>query len=224
VLAPGIRIGFVITTPDLIDRLAAYRSFADLQGDAVLEYAMADLFDDGLIQRHVRRMLRIYRSRLEALSDGLQHHLGGFLTFRRPSGGTAIWVRMRDAQTLTAWSHAARRAGVLFDVGSAFTLDGVATARARLGFACLTEDELKEAVRCLATAAQAVRARAFTVGKRTPLTKWSKRSTSGLRCYQIPSGSRSSSWDECRGGGAFRYAIRRDPVTRRIAVSASLTH
>jgi hypothetical protein len=46
----------------------SYRSIHDLQGDHVLEAAVADLFEDGLIQRHVRKMRRVYRARLEALA------------------------------------------------------------------------------------------------------------------------------------------------------------
>jgi len=160
VLAPGLRLGFVVGASDLIERLIAYRSFVDLQGDAVLECAIAELLDDGLIQRHVRKTRRIYQSRLQALATALRQQLGDFLTFRDPSGGTAIWVRARDARTMTDWSEAARNCGVVFDAGSAFTLNGAATPGARLGFACLTEEELIQAVRRLVTAMGRVRRRA----------------------------------------------------------------
>jgi GntR family transcriptional regulator/MocR family aminotransferase len=159
VLAPGLRLGFVVAADDFIERLVAYRSFIDLQGDAVLECAIADLLDEGLIQRHVRKTLRIYRSRLHTLAAALRQRLGEFLTFRYPSGGTAIWVRTRDARTMTDWAEAARRHDVEFDAGAAFTLSGAPTPGARLGFACLTEDELTEAVRRLAAAAVDLRRR-----------------------------------------------------------------
>ena len=54
VVAPGLRLGFMAAPKDLIERLVAYRSFADLQGDPVLECAVAELFEDGLLQRHVQ--------------------------------------------------------------------------------------------------------------------------------------------------------------------------
>ena len=161
VLAPGLRLGFVVGASDLIERLIAYRSFVDLQGDAVLECAIAELLDDGLIQRHVRKTRRIYQSRLQSLATALRQQLGDFLTFRDPSGGTAIWVRARDARTMTDWAEAARNCGVVFDAGSAFTLNGVPTPGARLGFACLTDEELIQAVRRLVTAMGRVRRRAL---------------------------------------------------------------
>jgi GntR family transcriptional regulator/MocR family aminotransferase len=153
VLAPGLRLGFIAAPPNLIEQLVAYRSFIDLQGDHVLESAIADLLEDGLIQRHVHKMRRAYRARLEVLASALRRQLGDFLTFREPSGGTAIWVRTRSAQVMARWTRASRDRGVLFDAGPAFTWTGAAVPGARLGFANLTEEELERAVRVLAAAA-----------------------------------------------------------------------
>jgi GntR family transcriptional regulator / MocR family aminotransferase len=154
VVAPGLRLGYVAAPKDLIERLVAYRSFADLQGDPVLECAVAELFEDGLIQRHVRRMRRLYRERLTTLTSALRSQLGDFVSFREPSGGTAIWVRTRDAQMMARWAHAARKRGVFFDTGPAFTINRTHTPGARLGFACLTDREIREAVSRLAVAAR----------------------------------------------------------------------
>jgi GntR family transcriptional regulator/MocR family aminotransferase len=152
VLAPALRLGFVVAPPDLIARLVAYRSFLDLQGDPVLECAIAELLDEGLIQRHVRKVRRIYHSRRDVLVAALRRQLGDFLSFSEPPGGTAVWVRTRDARTTTRWAKRARELGVVFDAGSAFTVNGTASPGARLGFACLTDDELALAVRRLAAA------------------------------------------------------------------------
>jgi GntR family transcriptional regulator/MocR family aminotransferase len=159
VLAPGLRVGFVVAAPDLIKRLSAYRSFIDLQGDAVLECAVAELLEEGLIQRHVRKMRRIYRERRRVLVSELRTHLDGFLTLREPSGGTAVWVKTRDARTMTRWAQAARDRGVVFDHGGAFTLNRAAMAGARLGFACLTDGEIRHATTRLVAAAGTVQRR-----------------------------------------------------------------
>jgi GntR family transcriptional regulator/MocR family aminotransferase len=152
ILAPGLRLGFVVGAPDLIERLVAYRSFVDLQGDAVLECAIAELLDEGLIQRHVRKTRRIYELRLRTLALALRRQLDGFVSFHVPSGGTAIWVKTRHPRVTTVWTQAARGCGVIFDAGSAFTLSGAPIRGARIGFACLTEDELIEGVRRLVKA------------------------------------------------------------------------
>jgi GntR family transcriptional regulator/MocR family aminotransferase len=161
VLAPGVRLGFVAAPSDLIEQLIAYRSFVDLQGDHVLESAIAQMLEDGLIQRHVRKMRRVYRARLDTLAAALRQHLGDFLTFHEPSGGTAIWVRTRSSRMMVQWERAARDRGVVFDAGGAFMLNGAPAPGARLGFACLTQDELGRAVKALAAAASFVRSRSY---------------------------------------------------------------
>jgi GntR family transcriptional regulator/MocR family aminotransferase len=162
VLAPGLRLGFVAAPSDLIEQLIAYRSFIDLQGDHVLECAIAQMLEDGLIQRHVRKMRRVYRARLVTLAGALRQELGDFVTFREPSGGTAIWVRTRSTQMMVQWARAARDRGVVFDADGAFTLNGAAAPGARLGFACLTEGELGRAIKALAAAAASVRSRSHS--------------------------------------------------------------
>ena len=160
VLAPGLRLGFVAAPPDLIEQLIAYRSFVDLQGDHVLECAIAQMLEEGLIQRHVRKMRRVYHARLGALVAALRQQLGHFLV-REPSGGTAIWVRTRSRSSDGPVGARGSRPRRQFDAGGAFTLSGAPTAGARLGFACLTEDELGRAVKTLATAASFVRSRSY---------------------------------------------------------------
>jgi GntR family transcriptional regulator/MocR family aminotransferase len=153
VLAPGLRLGFVAAPPNLIERLVAYRSFVDLQGDPVLESAIAELLDEGLLQRHVRKMRRVYERRLEVLVSALRRQLGDFVTFHVPSGGTAIWVRTNTAHTMARWSDASRATGAAFDPPTDYSFRPAQAAGARLGFASLTEDELRQAVARLATAA-----------------------------------------------------------------------
>ncbi|HEX2454025.1 MAG TPA: PLP-dependent aminotransferase family protein [Vicinamibacterales bacterium] len=164
VLAPGLRLGFVAAPPNLIARLIAHRSFIDLHGDPVLESAIAELLDEGLIQRHVRKMRRVYQRRLEILASALRQ-LGDFVRYRVPSGGTAIWVKTKDSQTMMRWSEASRANRVAFDPPSDYNVSPIQATGARLGFASLTEDELRQAVNRLASAAtvtQGLRARKRT--------------------------------------------------------------
>ena len=62
---------------------------------------------------------------------------------------------------MVQWARAARDRGVVFDAGGAFTLNGAPAPGARLGFACLTEDEIGRAVKALAAAASFVRSRSY---------------------------------------------------------------
>jgi GntR family transcriptional regulator/MocR family aminotransferase len=153
VLAPGLRLGYVIAPAVLIERLARDRFVVDRQGDHVVERAAAELLDDGTVARHVRRAKRIYEGRRDLLVDALERAFGGKIEVKRPSGGMALWVRVHGpAEVATEWEGRARQAGVSFAAGQSFTFDGRPIPFARFGFAMLDEGEIAEAVRRLAKA------------------------------------------------------------------------
>ncbi len=153
VLAPGIRLGFVVAPPSLIEQLTRYRSCIDYHGDHVVEAAVADLIEDGELQRHMNRTRRIYKGRRDCLVDGLQTKLGDALAFELPPGGMAIWATVNLTGSVDAWAKRAERFGVTFSPASRFTFDGSKRQHARFGFAPVNEPEIRRAVSILAQTA-----------------------------------------------------------------------
>lgn len=152
VLAPGLRLGFLLGPPDLIDAALRVRHHNDRQGDAVLERAVADLVEDGELERHLRRMRRIYRARRDALGSSLRAHLSGALTFEVPSGGIGLWARVAEGIDDEVWVAGARAAGVGLRPGRELHVEGARTPGLRLVFSGMDEAELDQAVRALAAA------------------------------------------------------------------------
>lgn len=152
ILAPGLRLGFVAGPRALVDALAARRETADGQGDQVVQRAAAELLEDGLLQRHARKMRRIYEARRAALARALRQHLAGAVAFDLPAGGMSLWLRVDPAIDTEAWAAQAQQAGVGITTGRAFDFRGRPQSSLRLGFSALNEQELEEAVRRLAQA------------------------------------------------------------------------
>jgi GntR family transcriptional regulator/MocR family aminotransferase len=152
ILAPGLRIGFVVAPAPLVDRLATLRSFVDRQGDRAVERAVAELLEDGDVQRHARRVRRIYEARRDTLAEALRGELGEALSFEVPAGGMALWAQVAEGIDVDAWSARALEKGVGFYPGRRFAFDGRRRPFTRLGFAALDEKELGEAVRRMAAA------------------------------------------------------------------------
>ncbi len=159
VLAPGLRIGFVVSTHDVAQRIAGYRTFVDHQGDRVLERAVAELITNGDIERHARRIRRVYSARRDVLAHALAQHLPA-LQFTKPAGGLAIWGRLPGVDA-EAWARRGLDEDVSFQPASHFACGKVPLDFVRLGFAVCTEPQLLQAVqamaRALATTARAGR-------------------------------------------------------------------
>lgn len=152
ILAPGLRIGFVVAPRAVIDRMTSLRITGDYQGDLAIECAVAELFETGEIGRHVRRMLRAYRARRDALVAALRRELSATVEVDVPSGGMALWARVADDIDVDEWSHRALSLGVSFRSGRPYHFTGESVPFARLGFSFHNEEELAEAVQLMARA------------------------------------------------------------------------
>ncbi|MBK8254403.1 MAG: PLP-dependent aminotransferase family protein [Polyangiaceae bacterium] len=146
ILAPALRVGFLVAPEPFILRAAAMRATMDRQGDRPVETAVAELIEDGAVQRHVRRMRGHYAKRREALAGALARHLGAAVRFDLPQGGMAIWVEVDSTINVEKWAENARAQGVIATTAKRFAFDGRARNFFRLGFANLNEKEIEEGV------------------------------------------------------------------------------
>ena len=157
VLAPGLRVGFLVAPQPVVDRVSALRVASDLQGDLAVQRAVAELFERGEFGRHVRRMRRVYRARRDALAQALRATLGGVLEFEVPAGGMAIWANVDPNIDLDDWALCASSLGVAFRGARPYNFADEGIPNARLGFSFHNEQELGEAVARMAKALMTVR-------------------------------------------------------------------
>ena len=151
-LAPGLSTGFVVAPPSVLERLVSLRAASDAQGDAAVECAIAELFEDGELLRHAFRMRRIYAARRDALAAALNRHLGSALQFRIPDGGMALWARAGAGIDVADWARAGQREGVQFFDSRRYDFLQREQPFVRLGFTYNDEAELNEAARRMARA------------------------------------------------------------------------
>ena len=147
-----------------------YRALLDTQGDRVLESAVAELLEDGEVQRHVRRVRRINRVRRDATAALLRSELGDAVSVVKPVGGTAFWVRVAADVDLDRWRRMAADQELIFETGDRFAFDGRPLPYIRIGYAGYRETEMAEAIRRLAGALSAVRVNRRTHAHKTIAT------------------------------------------------------
>ena len=152
-LAPGVRLSFLVVPQALAERFAKARQRLDWQGDPILEWAVSELFVDGEITRHVRRVHKACQDRREALMEALRFGLPDRLAFAQDRGGMGLWIRgvdqLADPERFQIWVRACGLNGIKFRPGSYFDLDGRNQAATRLGFMAHTPEELQNAVSLL---------------------------------------------------------------------------
>ena len=152
ILAPGLRVGYVVAPPPMLRNMSAIRSLLDLQGDRATEAAIATLIEDGELQRHVARVRRVYANRREILANSLRRTFGDQVEFTLAPGGMALWVHLLDSIDVEAWARRSVQHGVSWYTGRRYSFDDRPHPFARFNFASLNERELPEAVKRMAAA------------------------------------------------------------------------
>lgn len=156
IIYPGIRIGFIVAPPKLVNELVKYRRILDRQGDHVMERAIANMIREGSLQRYLRKSKKVYKRRKEYFCRQLRERFSSFLDFREPEGGMAVWVQFRKAFPLPEVALRCREQGLYISNGKAYNPPGRQLNACRMGFASMSEEEIKKACDILEKVLQAL--------------------------------------------------------------------
>ncbi|BAQ67654.1 GntR family transcriptional regulator [Rhodovulum sulfidophilum] len=156
-LFPGLRIGYVVLPPQLVQPMTVARTLLDGHTTSMAQLTLARFMEGGHFGAHVRTMRGIYAQRLAVLSDLVRSHLSDFVDPRIPIGGLQMPCVLTCEISERAAIEAARRVGVELTGLSALHAAGDGKAGFLMGFAAYTPAELEVAVRKLETALKMVR-------------------------------------------------------------------
>jgi GntR family transcriptional regulator/MocR family aminotransferase len=152
VLAPGLRLGYVVAAERVVERCAAEILLIDRQGNQLTELAVGELMASGELHRHIRRALKIYQARRDFTAACLAERLGGRAQFDLPAGGIALWLRFAPWVDMERLVEDCAGQGLRISNGQIFTQDPEPVQALRLGFGHLTERELDSGIQRLAAA------------------------------------------------------------------------
>ena len=141
-VAPVFRIGYLIAPKEFIDEAAQLRRIVDRQGDALLELTFAEFIKSGDLDRHIRKVLRIYEARRDLFCRLLDQELGDFFSFEIPKGGMAIWVKLNKKYNWDAVSRIAKDYALYIGDWQRYDRGGTNHNAIRIGFATYNEEEL----------------------------------------------------------------------------------
>lgn len=148
-IAPPIRVGYIIAPANFIEQAAQLRRMIDVRGDSLLEEALAFLFKQGDMQKHLKRSVKLYHQRRDILCRLLEQELGDIVSFTKPQGGLALWTKFRDDYPLPVIAARAAKNGLMINDGRMYDVDDQRFNALRIGFASMNEKELEEAVHLL---------------------------------------------------------------------------
>ncbi|TWV95106.1 aminotransferase class I/II-fold pyridoxal phosphate-dependent enzyme [Chitinophaga pinensis] len=139
-----MRLGYLIAGEAFVEKVAQVKKVIDLRGDLLFEDALAALFEEGVIQRHIRKSLKLYQQRRDLFCELLEKELGTYVRFRKPDGGMAVWVQFDSKFKLSVIAARAGEMGLKMSDGTAYDPVADSLNGLRMGFASLNEKEMKK--------------------------------------------------------------------------------
>lgn len=147
--SPAFRMGYLVAAENVVEHLANVRMLLDRQGDHILDNAMAELLNDGTVQRYLRKALAVYEERRDLFCDLLSHELKDVLSFTIPEGGMTVWTEFDPSINLGLLAGKAQRKSLYISSGISGQYPGYNSNGTRLGFASSSKEELLKSVEIL---------------------------------------------------------------------------
>ena len=156
VLSPGLRIGWLIGPPDLLQRASMCKQFSDAHTSTFAQVTAAHYLKSGYLPANLERVRRVYSERASAMGAALQRELAEAFSFTQPQGGLFIWGRLTGAggrgNDAQKFAHAAITHQVALVPGHPFFADQADRSSLRLSFATSNTERIEEGVKRLGRA------------------------------------------------------------------------
>jgi 2-aminoadipate transaminase len=157
VLAPGLRLGFIVSPKAVYPKLLQAKQAADLHSPGFNQRLIAEVMKNGFLDRHVPTIRALYKSQRDAMLNALalefpQGEPDKTLTWNSPAGGMFLWARLPKGMSAVDLLPFAVEQGVAFVPGAPFYADHEDPRTLRLSFVTPSVEEIHRGVAALAAA------------------------------------------------------------------------
>ena len=161
VLAPGLRLGYVVAPQAIYPKLLQAKQAADLHSPSFNQRLVAEVLKDGFLERHVPTIRALYKRQRDAMHAALERELASLgVTWSRPDGGMFLWARLPEGMNAIDLLPEAVERNVAFVPGAAFYAEAPDTRTLRLSFVTASPAQIDAGIKALADAVRARLARA----------------------------------------------------------------
>ena len=151
ILAPGLRLGYLVAPTPLYPKLLQAKQAADLHSPSFNQRIVFEVIRNGMLASHVPRIRALYKAQRDAMLAALSREMSGLdVQWTCPQGGMFIWLQLPPAVNAAALLPQAVKAGMAFVPGSAFYADQPQNNTLRLSFVTADRPAIDQAIQILA--------------------------------------------------------------------------
>jgi 2-aminoadipate transaminase len=151
VLAPGLRLGYIVAPQSIFPKLLQAKQAADLHSPGFNQRMVAEVMKDGFLDRHVPTIRALYKSQRDAMLAALTREMKDVgLEWNTPDGGMFLWARLPEGMSAIELLPKAVDKGVAFVPGAPFYAQEPDARTLRLSFVTATTEQIATGIAALA--------------------------------------------------------------------------
>lgn len=146
ILAPGIRLAWVIAPPEVIRKMVTAKQGADLNTSTFNQLVAHEVGRGGFIDKHVQTICKVYHERRDVMLDALEEHMPEGVHWTHPQGGLFLWVTLPEWMNTVEIFKDAVVEKVAFVPGISFYPTGGGQNTMRLNFSYSKPEKINEGI------------------------------------------------------------------------------
>lgn len=144
ILAPGIRLAWVIAPPEVIAKMVQAKQGADLHTSTFNQIVAYEVGHKGFLDKHVLTIREVYRQRRDVMLDALEEHMPQGVRWTHPLGGLFLWATLPEKMNSAEILKEAVKEKVAFVPGTSFFAQGGGLNTMRLNFSNAKPEMINE--------------------------------------------------------------------------------
>jgi len=146
ILAPGLRLGWVIAPKEVISKLVMAKQGADLHTATFNQVVAYEVSRHGFIDEHVKKIVAVYKERRDVMLESLEENMPEGVHWTHPKGGLFLWATLPECIDTTQLLATALEQNVAFVPGTSFFANGGGQNTMRLNFSMMPPERINEGI------------------------------------------------------------------------------
>ena len=151
VFAPGLRLGWMIAAPEILDKVYVCKQALDLCPPVLDQYLAAEWLSSGELDRNLEKTRELYRGKRDLMISMLEKYMPEGVSWTHPEGGLFLFLTLPEHIDTVALYDKALAAGVAYVAGSFFYANGTHRNTMRLSYSFIDDEKIEGGIRILAS-------------------------------------------------------------------------
>lgn len=147
---PGMRIGWVVASPEILSKYVVVKQGADLQCSTIAQREINRFLEMYDLDAHIANIIKVYRKRRDLMLETMEKEFPEGVTFTRPQGGLFTWVTFPAHLDAAEIMQKSIQEKVAFVPGQSFFPGEQFKNHGRFNYSNMPEDKIVEGIKRLA--------------------------------------------------------------------------